>query len=37
MAGLLIEQITGVSAGDAITARIIKPLSLTRTTYPRSG
>ncbi|MGA5134851.1 serine hydrolase domain-containing protein [Streptomyces olivoreticuli] len=37
VAGLLIEQITGMPAGDAITARIIKPLGLTRTTYPRPG
>ncbi|WP_328701442.1 serine hydrolase domain-containing protein [Amycolatopsis pittospori] len=37
VAGLLIEQITGVSAGDAITTRVIGPLGLTRTTYPRPG
>jgi D-alanyl-D-alanine carboxypeptidase len=37
VAGLLIEQITGMPAGDAITARIIGPLGLTRTTYPRPG
>ncbi|MFI9455834.1 serine hydrolase domain-containing protein [Amycolatopsis sp. NPDC052450] len=37
VAGLLIEQITGRSAGDAITSRIIGPLELTRTTYPRPG
>lgn len=35
--GMLIEQITGMPAGDAITARIIKPLGLTRTAYPRAG
>ncbi|RLU79717.1 serine hydrolase [Streptomyces griseocarneus] len=37
VAGLLIEQITGMPAGDAIDARIIKPLGLTRTAYPRGG
>ncbi|MEU2868116.1 serine hydrolase domain-containing protein [Streptomyces olivoreticuli] len=37
VAGLLIEQITGMPAGDAITARIIRPLGLTRTAYPRPG
>lgn len=37
VAGMLIEQITGTPAGDAITARIIKPLGLTRTSYPRGG
>ncbi|MBE1470550.1 serine hydrolase domain-containing protein [Kibdelosporangium phytohabitans] len=35
LAGLLIEQITGMTAGAAITARIITPLGLTRTSYPR--
>ncbi|ONI89334.1 hypothetical protein ALI144C_05165 [Actinosynnema sp. ALI-1.44] len=30
-------QITGMPAGDAITSRIIEPLGLTRTTYPRPG
>ncbi|MFC9976596.1 serine hydrolase domain-containing protein [Spirillospora sp. NPDC127200] len=37
LAGLLIEQITGAPAGDAITERIINPLGLTRTSYPRPG
>ncbi|WP_091287799.1 serine hydrolase domain-containing protein [Amycolatopsis xylanica] len=37
VAGLLIEQVTGMAVGDAITARIIKPLGLTRTSYPRGG
>ncbi|WP_331769181.1 beta-lactamase family protein (plasmid) [Embleya sp. NBC_00888] len=37
VAGLLIEQITGIPAGDAITTRIIGPLGLTRTAYPHAG
>ncbi|MFD8993509.1 serine hydrolase domain-containing protein [Streptomyces abikoensis] len=37
VAGMLIEQLTGMPAGDVITARIIKPLGLTRTAYPRGG
>ncbi|MGK5546049.1 serine hydrolase domain-containing protein [Streptomyces sp. URMC 127] len=37
VAGLLIEQITGMPAAEAITARIIRPLGLTRTAYPRPG
>ncbi len=37
VAGLLIEQTTGMSARDAITTRIIRPLGLTRTSYPRPG
>ncbi|MFD8495780.1 serine hydrolase domain-containing protein [Amycolatopsis sp. NPDC059657] len=37
VAGLLIEKITGKAAGDAITARIIQPLGLARTAYPRGG
>uniref|UniRef100_UPI0031D674D4 serine hydrolase domain-containing protein n=1 Tax=Saccharothrix mutabilis TaxID=33921 RepID=UPI0031D674D4 len=36
LAGLLVEQVTGRSIGDVITARIIAPLGLTRTEYPRS-
>ncbi|WP_190133064.1 serine hydrolase domain-containing protein [Streptomyces mashuensis] len=35
--GLLIERITGVPTGQAITERIIQPLGLTRTAYPRPG
>lgn len=37
IASLLIEKVTGKSIGDAITDRIIKPLGLTGTTYPRGG
>ncbi|WP_020672385.1 serine hydrolase domain-containing protein [Amycolatopsis nigrescens] len=32
--GMLIERITGQSAGDAITDRIIKPLGLAETSFP---
>ncbi|MCC3767665.1 serine hydrolase [Streptomyces sp. UNOC14_S4] len=35
--GMLIEKTTGVSTAQAITSRIIEPLGLTRTAYPRPG
>ncbi|WP_053737138.1 serine hydrolase [Nocardia sp. NRRL S-836] len=35
--GLLIERLTGTPAGDAITARIIRPLGLTETSFPAPG
>ncbi|HEY4024647.1 MAG TPA: serine hydrolase domain-containing protein [Pseudonocardiaceae bacterium] len=35
--GMLIEQVTGEPVGDAITARIITPLGLTQTTFPKGG
>ncbi|MCO1580429.1 beta-lactamase family protein [Crossiella sp. SN42] len=35
--GLLVEQLTGVSIGEAITSRIINRLGLTRTTFPGPG
>ncbi|MBN6033683.1 serine hydrolase [Amycolatopsis sp. 195334CR] len=35
--GMLIEQITGQYAGDAITQRIIQPLGLPGTSFPRPG
>lgn len=37
IASLLIEKVTGTSIGAAITDRIITPLGLTETTYPRGG
>lgn len=35
--GMLIEQVTGMPVGQAITSRIIRPLGLTQTTYPAAG
>lgn len=35
--GLLIEKITGEAVGDAITTRIITPLGLTQTSFPKGG
>ncbi|MBN6038324.1 beta-lactamase family protein [Amycolatopsis sp. 195334CR] len=35
--GLLIEKLTGQSVGDAITERIITPLGLTGTSFPKPG
>lgn len=35
--GMLIEKITGMSARDAITDRIITPLALTQTRFPAAG
>lgn len=32
--GMIIEQVTGQSVGDAITKRIIQPLGLSQTSYP---
>jgi D-alanyl-D-alanine carboxypeptidase len=32
--GMIIEQVTGQSAEDAITARVIEPLGLTQTSFP---
>ncbi len=34
LAGLIIEQLTGVSAAEAVTSRIIEPLGLTSTSFP---
>ncbi|MDN3242541.1 serine hydrolase domain-containing protein [Glycomyces tritici] len=34
LAGMLIEELTGVSAAEAITQRIIEPLGLTGTSFP---
>ncbi|MGW9478306.1 serine hydrolase domain-containing protein [Saccharomonospora azurea] len=35
--GMLIEDLTGQSVGDAITERIIEPLGLTDTSFPAPG
>ncbi|MGV9297847.1 serine hydrolase domain-containing protein [Amycolatopsis sp. NPDC003676] len=35
--GLLIEQVTGMSVGDAITTRIIDRLGLAQTSFPHAG
>ncbi|MBN9743966.1 serine hydrolase [Amycolatopsis sp. A1MSW2902] len=35
--GLLIEQVTGMSVGDAITTRVIDRLGLAQTSFPRAG
>jgi len=35
--GLLIEKVTGKPVGDAITQRVIQPLGLTDTSFPRGG
>lgn len=35
--GLLIEKLTGTPVGDAITQRVIQPLGLTDTSFPRGG
>jgi D-alanyl-D-alanine carboxypeptidase len=35
--GMLIEKVTGEAVGDAITQRIITPLGLTDTTFPKAG
>ncbi|MFC4085962.1 serine hydrolase domain-containing protein [Amycolatopsis samaneae] len=35
--GLLIEKVTGKTVGEAITERIITPLGLRATSYPRGG
>ncbi|GAA0613534.1 hypothetical protein GCM10010174_33950 [Kutzneria viridogrisea] len=37
IAGLLIEQVTGMPARDAIAARIIQPLGLSQTSLPAPG
>ncbi|WP_158891611.1 serine hydrolase domain-containing protein [Amycolatopsis anabasis] len=37
IAGLLIEQVTGMPARDAITARIVRPLGLNQTSLPAPG
>lgn len=37
LAGLLIEQVTGMPARDAITERIIRPLGLAHTSLPAPG
>ncbi|WP_207710005.1 serine hydrolase domain-containing protein [Actinomadura macrotermitis] len=37
VAGLLVEKVTGMSAAEAITSRIITPLGLTGTRYPQTG
>ncbi|NUT98862.1 MAG: beta-lactamase family protein [Saccharothrix sp.] len=36
LAGLLVEQVTGRAVGDVLTDRVIAPLGLTRTEYPRT-
>ncbi|GAB3578501.1 serine hydrolase domain-containing protein [Amycolatopsis endophytica] len=35
--GMLIEQVTGTSAADAVNTRIVQPLGLTRTKYPAAA
>lgn len=35
--GMLIEKVTGESVGDVITERIITPLGLTGTSFPKGG
>jgi D-alanyl-D-alanine carboxypeptidase len=35
--GMVIERLTGQDVGTAITARVIEPLGLSRTSFPRPG
>ncbi|MGI5340659.1 serine hydrolase domain-containing protein [Streptomyces sp. CA-181903] len=35
--GMLIEKVTGMPVGDVITSRVIQPLGLTETRYPKPG
>ncbi|WP_165401233.1 serine hydrolase domain-containing protein [Herbihabitans rhizosphaerae] len=37
LAGMIIEKVTGRYVGDEILDRIVRPLELSRTTYPKPG